>query len=151
MVSSRCALHTAAHMLDITQLNHQRLDGLDADQLRQLVGQLLECSGRDAHEIGWRDAKLDKLTFEIAQFKRLQYGKKSEQLNAAQRALFDEAVDGDIAATLEQIAQLQASLPPRPTSRSKHPGALRWRPACRAWNATTSPTTPTAPAPAAAR
>jgi transposase len=68
---------------------------------------------RCALEIGWRDAKIDKLTFEVAQLKRLQYGAKSEQLSAEQRALFDEAVDGDIAAIEEQIAALQATLPPR--------------------------------------
>ncbi len=113
MVSSRCALHTAAHMLDITQIDRQGLDSLDADQLRALIGQLLDRGDRDAHEIVWRDTKIDKLTFEIAQLKRLQYGKKSEQLGTEQRALFDEAVDGDIAAIEEQIAALQASLPPK--------------------------------------
>ena len=100
-------------MLDITQIDRQGLDSLNADQLRGLVGQLLDRSGRDAHEIVWRDAKIDKLTFEVAQLKRLQYGKKSEQLDTEQRALFDEAVQTDIAAVEEQIAALQASLPPR--------------------------------------
>ena len=100
-------------MLDITQIDRPGLDSLDADQLRALVGQLLDRTGRDAHEIVWRDTKIDKLTFEIAQLKRLQYGKKSEQLSTEQRALFDEAVQADIAAVEEQIAQLQASLPPK--------------------------------------
>jgi len=104
---------TLAHMLDIAHIDPDKLDQLGVDQLRELVGQLLERSGRDAHEIGWRDAKIDKLTFEIAQLKRLQYSAKSEQLSAEQRALFDEAVDGDIAAIEEQLAALQATLPPK--------------------------------------
>ena len=108
-------------MLDITQIDRQGLDSLNADQLRELVSQLLERSGRDAHEIGWRDTKIDKLTFEIAQLKRLQYGKKSEQLSDEQRALFDEAVDGDIAAIEEQIAALQASLPPKSDEQKQTP------------------------------
>jgi transposase len=108
-------------MLDITHIDRQGLDSLNADQLRELVGRLLERSGRDAHEIGWRDAKIDKLTFEIAQLKRLQYGKKSEQLSTEQRALFDEALDGDIAAIEEQIAQLQASLPPKTDEQRQTP------------------------------
>ena len=108
-------------MLDITQIDRQGLDSLNADQLRELVSQLLERSGRDAHEIGWRDTKIDKLTFEIAQLKRLQYGKKSEQLSDEQRALFDEAVDGDIAAIEEQIAALQASLPPKSDEQKQAP------------------------------
>ena len=100
-------------MLDIAQIDPDKLDQLGVDQLRDLVGQLLEGRGRDAHEIGWRDAKIDKLTFEVAQLKRLKYGAKSEQLSADQRALFDEAVDGDIAAIEEQLAALQATLPPK--------------------------------------
>lgn len=55
-----------------------------------------------------------ELTFEIAQLKRLRFGVKSEQLSAEQRTLFDEAVEGDIAAIEEQIATLQATLPPKP-------------------------------------
>lgn len=98
-------------MLDLTQLDGDRLDSLGAEQLRELVARLLERSGRDAAEIVWRDAKIDKLTFEIAQLKRLKYDKSSERLDAEQRALFDEAVQADIAAIEEQIAQLQATLP----------------------------------------
>jgi transposase len=44
-----------------------------------------------------------------------------EQMSAEQRALFDEAVDGDIAAIDEQLAALQATLPPRPEGEKKSP------------------------------
>ncbi len=108
-------------MLDITQIDRDKLGELDADQLRALVGQLIERSGRDANEIVWRDAKIDKLTFEIAQLKRLRFGAKSEQLSAEQRVLFDEAVEGDIAAIEEQIATLQATLPPKPDTEKATP------------------------------
>jgi transposase len=108
-------------MLDITQIDRQGLNSLDADQLRALIGQLLDRGDRDANEIVWRDTKIDKLTFEIAQLKRLQYGKKSEQLGADQRALFDEAVDGDIAAIEEPIAALQASLPAKTGEQKQTP------------------------------
>jgi transposase len=100
-------------MLGIAQIDPDKLDQLGIDQLRELTRALLERSGRDAHEIGWRDAKIDKLTFEIAQLRRLQYSAKSEQLSADQCALFDEAVDGDIAAIEEQLAALKATLPPK--------------------------------------
>jgi transposase len=100
-------------MLDIAHIDPDQLDQLGVDQLRELTRALLERSGRDAQEIGWRDAKIDKLTFEIAQLRRLQYSAKSEQLSADQRALFDEAVDGDIAAIEEQLAALKATLPPK--------------------------------------
>ena len=41
--------------------------------------------------LGWRDAKIDELTFEIAQLKRLRYGVKSEQLTAKQASHVDVA------------------------------------------------------------
>ena len=108
-------------MLDIAQIDPDKLDQLGTNDLRALTRTLLEHRGRDAQEIVWRDAKIDKLTFEVAQLKRLQYGAKSEQLSAEQRALFDEAVDGDIAAIEEQIAALQATLPPRTDGDKQQP------------------------------
>lgn len=98
-------------MIDISQIDRNRLDELDAEQLRALTLALLE---RKDHEIAWRDAKIDKLTFELAQLKRLKFDRSSEQMNSEQRMLFDEAVDGDIAAIDEQLAALQATLPTKP-------------------------------------
>ena len=57
------------------------------------------------HEIDWRDARIEKLTFDL---KRIKFGKKSEQLDAEQRALFDQA---DIAAIEDQPDELRAALP----------------------------------------
>lgn len=59
------------------------------------VRALLDRQAHDRHEIEWRDAKIEKLTFEMAQLRRVKFGKKSEQLDAEQKALFDEAVDAD--------------------------------------------------------
>lgn len=108
-------------MLDIAQINPDELDELGVDQLRELTQALLLRTGRDAQELVWRDAKIDKLTFEIAQLKRMQFGVKSEQLSVEQRTLFDEAVDGDIAAIEEHIAALQATLPPKPDAERRTP------------------------------
>lgn len=108
-------------MMDIAQLDPQQLEGLDVEQLRELTRALLASRGRDAHEIAWRDAKIDKLTFELAQLKRLRFDRVSERMDAEQRALFDEAVDGDIAAIDEQLAALQATLPPKPDEEKKMP------------------------------
>lgn len=74
---------------------------------------------RDAQALVWRDAKIDTLSFEVAQLRRLQYGAKSQRLSAEQRALFDEAVDGDVVAIEEQIAVLKATLPPKPYTDEK--------------------------------
>jgi transposase len=108
-------------MLDVTQIDRAQLDQLGETELRELAAALLDRAGRDAHEIGWRDARIDKLTFEIAQLRRLRYGVKSEQLTTEHRALFDEAVGGDIAAIEEQLAALQARLPPQDDGRKQQP------------------------------
>lgn len=47
-------------MIDIAQLDPQQLDELGVEQLRELTRTLLASRGRDAHEIAWRDAKIDK-------------------------------------------------------------------------------------------
>lgn len=108
-------------MIDIAQIDPDKLDELDARQLRELTRALLARSGRDSREIVWRDAKIEKLTFEVAQLRRLKFDRSSEQMSAEQRALFDEAVDGDIAAIDEQLAALQAALPPKPQGEKKTP------------------------------
>ena len=108
-------------MIDLAQIDPAKLYELSTDQLRELTRELLARTERDGREIGWRDAKLDKLTFEIAQLKRMKFDRSSEQLSAEQRALFDEAVDGDIAAIDEQLAALQATLPPKPEDEKKTP------------------------------
>lgn len=95
-------------MIDIAQIDPDKLEELDADRLRELTRALLEHRGR---ELAWRDAKIDKLTFELAQLKRLKFERTSEQMNAEQRALFDETVDGDIAALDQQLTSLLARPP----------------------------------------
>jgi transposase len=105
-------------MIDIAQIDRNKLDELDAEQLRELTRSLLS---RHDREITWRDAKIDKLTYELAQLKRLKFDRSSEQMSAEQRALFEEAVDGDIAAIDEQLAALQATLPPKPEGEKKKP------------------------------
>ncbi len=84
------------------------LAALQAAGLGDLGARLLQRIEQDRHEIDWRDAKLEKLSFEIAQLKRMKFGKRSEQLDAEQRALFDEAVDADIAATEDRLKELLA-------------------------------------------
>lgn len=108
-------------MIDIAQINPNKLSELSLEQLRELNRALVARAEHDSREIVWRDAKIDKLTFEIAQLKRMKFDRSSEQLSAEQRALFDEAVDGDIAAIDEQLGALQATLPPKPDEENKRP------------------------------
>jgi transposase len=49
----------------------------------------------------------------MVQLKHMKFGKKSEQLDAEQKALFDEAVDADIAATEDRLNELLAKKKPQ--------------------------------------
>ncbi len=100
-------------MLAASPITATELAALQAAGLGELGARLLQRIERDRREIGWRDAKLEKLTFEMAQLKRVKFGKKSEQLDAEQKALFDEAVDADIAAIEAQLEELLAARKPQ--------------------------------------
>ena len=71
------------------------LDRLNADELR---GLLIESQ-----------AKIDKLTYELAYYKRQRYGVKAEHLSPEQAQLFEETADADLAAMAEELEQLSAS------------------------------------------
>jgi transposase len=118
-------------------LSPAELASLQAAGLGELGARLLKQLTHAQHEITWRDASIEKLTFEMAQLKRVKFGVKSEQLDAQQKALFDEAVDADIAALEEQLQDLIAG-----SSKSSEPRTS-------ASSGTTSPRTP--PARAAVR
>ena len=72
------------------------LDRLNADELR---GLLIESQ-----------ARIDKLTYELAYYKRQRYGVKAEHLSAEQAQLFEETTAADLAAISEELEKL--SLPP---------------------------------------
>ncbi|MBK7955416.1 MAG: IS66 family transposase zinc-finger binding domain-containing protein [Candidatus Accumulibacter sp.] len=82
------------------------------------VGGLLEQVKTSATEIHWRDAKIEKLTLELAYLRRMKFGVKSESLVAAERDLFDETLAADLAACearldeQRQAAEMGPHLPP---------------------------------------
>jgi len=51
-------------------------------------------------------AKIDKLTHEVAYYKRHYFGVKAERLPVEQGQLFEETLAADIAAMTEELAQL---------------------------------------------
>jgi transposase len=66
-----------------------------------------------------RQAMIDTLTAEIARLRRWQFGKHSEQLDPAQRALFEETLAEDIAAVEAQLAAVTSSATPSPRPRAR--------------------------------
>ena len=81
------------------------LDRLNADELR---GLLIESQ-----------ARIDKLTYELAYYKRQRYGVKAEHLSAEQAQLFEETTAADLAAIGEELEQLSPSSPAKEKGQAK--------------------------------
>ena len=62
---------------------------------------------RKDRDIAWRDAKLQKVTFELAWLKAWKFGAKSEAMRAEQRRLFEETFTEDEASLPAQMAALK--------------------------------------------
>lgn len=66
-----------------------------------------------------KDFKITTLTHELADYKRVRFGKASEAQVGEQRLLFDVTVDIDLAAIAEE---LHRSPPPNSMAWSRHAG-----------------------------
>ncbi|UCV26640.1 IS66 family transposase [Ferribacterium limneticum] len=80
-----------------------------------------------AGEIKQRDLKIQKLTLELAYYRRVKFGAKSESLSVAQQDLFLESCNEDQAAISAELAQLQGAIEksrPKPTGRKAIPPEL---------------------------
>jgi hypothetical protein len=84
------------------------LDQMSPDQLRALAAQLLSQVDTMGKKITRDQTVIEKLTFEIAQLKRLKFAKRSEQMNPEQASLLDDLIDTDIAAIEAELQALQA-------------------------------------------
>jgi transposase len=132
-------------MLSMRDLKAQDLQGLTPEDLTALSARMLEHIEQQARnldlqrrdlevkqelierkdrDIAWRDAKLEKITFELARLKRWKYGAKSEAMDAEQRQMFQDTLLEDEAYLEAQLAALRAALPETPAA----PKAPRKRP-----------------------
>ncbi|PZP90965.1 MAG: IS66 family transposase, partial [Variovorax paradoxus] len=123
-----------------------RLQQQVQDQAQQLSERDQALAQRDAllqrknREIALREAKVEKITFELARLKRWKFGAKSEAMNAEQRRLFEETLAEDEAGLREQLERLRqeaaaaaaaaasntpAKAPPRKPRRNPFPDHLR--------------------------
>lgn len=83
-------------------------------ELKALAAALLETIAQRDRELGHREAQLaeqqaliEKLKFELANLRRVRFGKKSEAIGAEQIALWSAELDADIEAIEARLAQLQ--------------------------------------------
>ena len=57
---------------------------------------MLEIQQKTQVQIAEKDFKIKALTAELAYYRRVQFGKKSEAFKGEQRDLFEETVDADL-------------------------------------------------------
>jgi transposase len=106
-------------MLDVRdpqRLQCEDLQGLSA----QAAEQVLDLIQRQAREIAFKQAKLDKLTLELARHRAWRFAAKSEAMTAEQRALFEETWLEDEAGLQAQIEALRADAPAAPATPALH-------------------------------
>jgi transposase len=120
MVLCKLAPHNT-NMLEMQVLKADDLKGLGPAELTALAAQMLAHIVEQSKHIGeqgkrldsaqqaikWRDAKIEKITFELARLKAWRFGAKSERMSAEQRELFAESLAADLASLEAQLAALQ--------------------------------------------
>jgi transposase len=119
-----CAMHTA-----------DQLARMDAESLRSLASQLIaevsqirDDNRQIRHDNAAKQLKIDRLTHEISILRRWKFAARSEQLNPAQRHLFEETVEADIEAIGLELEALknaeQRTLPKDKPRRAPLPAHL---------------------------
>ena len=113
-------------MLDARALQAQDLQGLSHDAAVQLATALLaqlaakddQLARRDT-EIKFKDAKIERITFELARLKAWKFGAKTEAMNAKQRQMFEDTLAEDEADLQAQLQRLQGDVAPAPPPPAK--------------------------------
>lgn len=140
-------------MLDVITLKAADLKGLSQGAVTEIATALLaelaaqsaaqqaalsakdEYIARREREIKFKDAKIERITFELARLKAWKFGARAEAMNAEQRQLFEDTLaedEADLQAQLdalqsqgEQPDTPQADSPKRRPRREKLPEQLR--------------------------
>jgi transposase len=98
-------------------------------------------------EIRFKDAKIEKITFQLARLKAWKFGAKTEAMSAEQRRLFEETLAEDEASLQAQLDQARGTAAPPAatvTAAKRKPVVDHCPNTCAAKTTTTSPRTPTA-------
>jgi transposase len=90
----------------------QQLEQLAAEQLRELAARLM-------NEVRFKQAKIDKLTHEMAVLKRLKFAATSERYTAGQQTLLQEDIEADLQAMQAEVEQLKPT--PEPAGGKQRP------------------------------
>jgi transposase len=115
-------------MVDLASLTAKDLQGLSPSVVTELAMRMLtelkvrtEQGQRDAQVIRFKDAKIEKITFELARLKAWKFGAHTERMTAEQRQMFETTAAEDEADLAAQLAALQGEAkdgaPPPPQTK----------------------------------
>jgi transposase len=95
-------------MLDLQALRTTDPKALSPGELADVFSRLLAHIDERDQAIKLRDAKLERVTFELARLKAWKFAAKTERMNAQQRQLFEETLAADEASLQAQLDALRA-------------------------------------------
>ena len=114
-----------------TQLDQPRLLLAQLAVQRALLTAKDEYIARHAREIKFKDAKIERITFELARLKAWKFGARTEAMNAQQRQMFEDTVaedEANLEAQLQGASEPVAPLPAAPRTKPRRqplPESLR--------------------------
>jgi len=92
-------------MQALHDLKDEDLQGLAPEAIAALAQKMLRHLRQQDSEIRFKDAKIEKITFQLARLKAWKFGAKTEAMSAEQRRLFDETLAEDEASLQAQLEQ----------------------------------------------
>ncbi len=100
-------------MQDLHSLTEADLQGLSPEAVAVLAQQMLQRLRCQDNELKFKDAKIEKITFQLARLKAWKFGAKTEAMSAEQRRLFEETWVEDEASLLAQLDQARGNAAPQ--------------------------------------
>lgn len=132
-------------MQDLQSLTEEDLKGIPPEAIAALAQQMLQRLRCQDSELRFKDAKIEKITFQLAQLKAWKFGAKTEAMSAEQRRLFEETVVEDEASLQAQLDQARGTAAP-PAG-----GGKRWQTQAQARSPASARTSATRKSPSRAR
>jgi transposase len=113
-------------MVDLKALDPKTLQAMDPAAMAEVATRMLaeltaqsrqiqqhqQAAQRYEREIKFKDAKLEKITFELARLKAWKFGARTERMNAEQRQMFEDTAAEDEADLQAQLDALQGQASP---------------------------------------
>ena len=98
-------------MQALHDLKDEDLQGLAPEAIAALAQQMLQRLRQQDNEIRFKDAKIEKITFQLARLKAWKFGAKTEAMSAEQRRRFEETLAEDEASLQAQLEQARGEAP----------------------------------------